>query len=406
MNKNTIIWVGAALAMHAGSVSANWVTKLDLQDMIGFSDAPVVKVYSSDGEKWDKVDKDYTTSFRLGFDADCRWDLKNDKAYQGYFEVNGFELSGNVSPGDRGSSIKGADHIEADLRWTGKKTAFNPVQVCNAELDKRLSTQTGKNKYELLSQGFNINYQAAVKARYVLFCFGTLGKSDIADNPGWVNVKVNCMPSAKAKQKNTPKPAPKPKKTNLVPAVKSLKLSLNPTRYTGKCPSSVKVDASVSLNYPAEIKYQYIGDRGHKSPVFTLKNKGKAGNWNLAPWSRNIKAPNTMGNLSAGAAKSDYIHNGWMKIRVLSPKPMTSKAVPFQFRCQRNPAKGPGALQTPKAIPTRRPPMRPGLQPGGSQKQPAIKRKPPAAAVTGAKTKKDDNRKTVSPIMIRKSTAQ
>ncbi|HHJ12866.1 MAG TPA: hypothetical protein ENJ79_00600 [Gammaproteobacteria bacterium] len=356
-------------------------------------EAVEVHVYSSDGEKWDKVDANRTTKFKLGFDAECKWKGKGHKAYEGYFYVNGFSLAGNVYPEGKGVGIETARWVKSDLRWTGENTTFKPAQVCNSELDKRLATQAGKSKYDWLAKGFSVNYADAVRASYVLFCYGTgLGKSDIADNPARVNVRVVCEPSAKAKSK-IPKPAPR--KTQLVPAVKTLKLKLNPTRFTGQCPAKVKVDTGVTLAYPAEIKYQYVGDKGHKSPVFTLKNKGKAGSWNLAPWNRTIKAPNTPGKLSIGPAKGDYLHKGWMKIKVLSPKPMTSKAVNFTFRCQHTPPQGPGKLQTPKPAPR---PGQPALRSGAGKAQPARTHRPREIVVVGSKVKKDDNNQAVKPI--------
>ena len=391
-----VFWAGMAAVMAAAPATANWVTKLDLQDMKGFADAPVVHVYSSDGEKWDKVDTNRATNFKLGFDAECKWGGKGHKAYKGYFEVNGFSLAGNVYPEGEGVGIETAQWVKSDLRWTGENTTFKPTQVCNSELDKRLATQAGKSKYEWLAKGFSVNYADAVRARYVLFCYGTgLGKSDIADNPARVNVRVVCDPSAKAKAK-IPKPKPKPKQAKLVPAVKAIKLKLDPVNYQGACPAKVKVDAGITLNYPAEVKYQYVGDKGHKSPVFTLKNKGKAGSWNLAPWNRTIKVPVTQGKLAIGPAKGDYLHNGWMKVKVLSPKPMASKAVLFKFRCQRTPSKGPGKLQLPK--PGQKPGL-PALRSGTGGKQPAPTHKPREIVVVGSKAKKDKKDTAAQPLL-------
>ena len=402
MKADRWIAMGVAGLFVTGPVWGNAVKNLDLRDMQGFADAPVVHVYSSSGEKWDKVDGNRSTHIRLGFDAECRFHGKNGKAYEGEFEVPGFELLGNVSPPKTGWPIQFADEVTADLRWTGGAPGFDPAKVCNAELDKRLATQPGTNRYELLAKGFSVDYAGAVTAVYRLTCWATgLGKTVWRKpNPAKVNVRVVCDPSAKAEAKiPAPEPKPEPKKAKLASAVKSVQLKLNTTDYRGKCPAPIKVDAAITLNYPAEIKYRYLGDHGHQSPVFTLKKKNKGGTWNLAPWLRNIKPLPAAGKLATPGMKHGADYQGWMKLRILSPVDMSSKTVHFKVSCHKAPPVAPGGLQMPGSRPQ---PKLPKLRTGGQVSQPAGgKKKPREIVIVGSKAKKDADKEKKGATVIR-----
>ena len=366
---------GIGTLLLCGPAMANKVTKLDLKDMQGYADAPVVEVYSSDGEKWDTIDFNKTTQVRLGFDAACRYKGGSDySAYEGSMLFRNFSIVGNVYPEASGETIAKADHVSADVRLNPNfKTSsidFDPVGACNAELENRLALPDSKSKYELLAEGFIVNVPNADQALYTLTCkrITPAGFDDMAFNPASVNARVACKPSAKAKAKLEPPPPPKPKKVKLVAAVKGVDFQILNPAYEGKCPAAIQVDARITLNYPVEVKYRYVGDKGHKSPVFTLKKKAKGGSWNLAPWVRHVKPAPAAGKLALPGGKHKYDYQGWMRVEILSPQAKTYPAAQFTVRCHKPSPAIPGGLKNapapkpdfPKLAPV------PGAQPAGT----------------------------------------
>ncbi len=396
MNKNRVCWMGVGAALIGTPAVANQVIKNDLKDMQDFTHAPMVYVDSSDGEKWDKIDKERLTQIRLGYEGEC---LDEDSAYLGGLSVVGFYVP-SYAP-NKGNAVHHVKYVQGVLRWKGvdeiDHSGFDPIASCNAELERRLSAHSGASRYELLAQGFIINSKYVVQADYTLSCLSEEGKTEYFDNPSatntdsaWVNVRIACQGSAEAKNKIPPTSKPKPKKVQLVGPIKDVKLKLNPANYQGRCPATVKIDGTLTLNYPAEIKYQYIGDAGYKSPVFKLRNKGTAGSWNLVSWSRRIEPPSTFGKLAIGPKTGGYKHQGWMKVRILSPKPRDFKAATFKVQCLPGPQAVPGKLAPPKPRPEPK-----GLKlKTGSQAIPARTHKPTEIVIVGSKVKKQAEQET------------
>ena len=343
---------GIGTLLLCGPAMANKVTKLDLKDMQGYADAPVVEVYSSDGEKWDTIDFNKTTHVRLGFDADCRYKGgSNYSAYEGSMLLRNFQIVGNMYPEASGETIAKANHVSADVRLSQgfKKSIidFDPVGACNAELAHRLALPDAKSKYELLAEGFIVNVPNADQALYTLTCkrITPAGFDGMAFNPASVNARVACKPSAKAKAKLEPPPPPKPKAVKVVAAVQGVDFRILNPAYEGTCPAAIKIDAKITLNYPAEVKYRYVGDKGYKSPVFTLKKKAKGGTWNLAPWVRHVKPAPPAGILALPGGKHKYDYQGWMRVELLSPQARTYPAAQFTVRCHKPSPVVPGGLK-------------------------------------------------------------
>ncbi len=389
---NRLFAVGVVALFANGPVMANKVTELDLHPPNDLS----IKVESTDGSIYDKVVSTGPLVFRL--DADCRYDQKagfqehdlNELAFSAPGLAVDLESPFMVATGKQYVASYWVKtplnyrQITLNTKYIGQASGefADPIQACNDELARRVFNNQGTPREEFLAKGFAVKAPEGGRLNVQLICHPLskkAGFTDFHDQTERFDLQVDCLPSAKAKPK--PKP-PETKKAQLVPAVKAIKLELNPTRYQGVCPATVKVDATITLNYPAEIKYQYIGDKGHQSPVFTLGNKGEAGSWNLAPWTRRIEPPNTQGNLAVGPGKGDYLHNGWMKVKLLSPKPMSSEAAEFKFRCLRTPPKGPSNLRQPKPAPE---PTAPGLRSEPAGPLPAGKREPRQIGVVGSK---------------------
>lgn len=131
---------------------ANTVKKLNLTTDDGFSGAATVSVYSTQGEKWDKVDKTVSTKFRIGLNAECKYEGKGNKAYRGSLSVAGFSLLGSYEPAN--FLIPNAKNASGTFRWeSGEEQPTSPVKVCSDELAKRLSADADLTRYHVLSKG-------------------------------------------------------------------------------------------------------------------------------------------------------------------------------------------------------------------------------------------------------------
>ncbi len=377
--------VGVLFLLASGlPAHANQVEDVKLEET---SLRPVVEVYSSDGERWDKFVQGKSAPFRVKAYSECKYPLHGDnedkltKAYEGKLSLGGFSLS-NVDPSGKSWRFWLWATINGQATYVGGGKT-DPVEVCNAELDKRLATQGGVSKYEILAKGFDLVYPAAYRASFTLTCNPTgLGFIDYRTVTADISARIKCLASPKAAAK-IPKPKPKPKKVDLALPIKGVKLKLDPDYHQGQCPVSIRLDATVDLNYPAEVKYQYIGDKGFKTPVFTLPKKAKGGAWNLKPWKRSIERPSRQGMLSAGPGKKPYFHAGWMKVKILSPVPMTSAPAKFKVRCIDAKVPGPGKLAPPVPGPKpKKPVFGSGAprEPGQPRTVPRPVLQPPAAA--------------------------
>ncbi|GAB4348066.1 MAG: hypothetical protein Kow006_08400 [Gammaproteobacteria bacterium] len=346
-------------ALASQSAHANRITEFNIQP-----DGPVkFRVGSSNGELWDTIEPG-THEFRVKVDADCRFDKKPGFQGHGAHEIRIFTPIGGMGslvspylPPKSNSANRWLD-TPAHKTFVFKKHQPAPekvgpdnpyVKACNDELARRVLYNPEKTRYHFLAEGFMVELPqfSTVDGYFVCNPIGA-GFSDDHSKQKAVDAVVQCLPSKIAEAKIS---KPKPKKAHLLSAIKSVQLKLSPSNYHGQCPVNIKVDAKITLNYPSEIKYQYIGDKGYKSPLFTLKKKNKGGTWNLAPWTRKIEIPNTTGQLAIGNNTGLFKHQGWMKVRILSPEARDAATSTFTVRCPRKPAKGPGSLQQAPAKP-------------------------------------------------------
>ena len=351
----TFLFMASLLSMN--QALANKVKKLDLKSAGGI----VVRVVSDQGKRWDRLEKGQKPVANLLLKYECRFKHKLAKGPAAKASIS---VSGPLEAFWKDDLLlKGEDAKIINIPLSPSQgPGVGPVKMCNDLLGSQV-IETGKSKEHFLARGLTIKTDKLV-SRATLDCLKVTksGFDDFDFKKATVPLTIQCLAyqypgqgkGKPAPSGQNPPSAPKPKRAK-APAIKKLKLELKPDRYSGLCPAKLQVDASVTLNQPAEIRYRYIGDKGHKSPVFTLKNKGKAGSWNLAPWNRYIEPPKkkTLGNLAGMPGKGDYLHKGWMKIKVLSPRPMTSKAALFEFRCNAEPDKRPtpGSRGKPMKLP-------------------------------------------------------
>lgn len=309
------------LACISAPAHANKVKKLNLSGKSGYSEAPEIEVYSTSGEKWTNVDKTDTSKFTANLGAECQFEGKGNKAYQGSFYVPGFDIVGDDSPSNH--LIPHTKTASGVFRWnSGQGQTVDPVKVCNDELAKRQANNPNKSKYEFLADGFNVNYPSAFVVKYQLTCKPTgAGFTDIANKTAKVNAKIACKGSPKAAQ-NIPKPAPpQPKRAKLVPLIKTASFKANPANYSGKCPTNVKFDGTITANRAGEVTYQYTSHDGKKSPKFTLEFD-KAGAKKTRAWSTTVSEPDTTGSFQAtGGGSGSNAIQGWYRLDVLTPTP-------------------------------------------------------------------------------------
>ena len=211
--------LGVTLLLAATPAFGNKVKKLTVSALSGYDGAPVVVVYSSSGEKWDRVDKTVATKATVRLRAECRYEGKGNKAYRGSLSLDGFTGVGDTYPDS--ILIPHAKTARRDFRYSGG-ASLKPTRVCGDELEKRLSQDASLTKYHLLAKGFSVKYPAAFRAQFYLTCKPTgLGFTDTSTKSANINAVIRCKASDLAKNKipsSKPKPkraSPKPERTTL-----------------------------------------------------------------------------------------------------------------------------------------------------------------------------------------------
>ena len=333
MKSLIISLTGIFLLVFASASQANKVKKMDIDAPDGYSKAPLIKVYSTDGEKWDRIDKTASTMIEVKLNAECKYEGKGNKAYRGSMTVPGYTAQGDPAPAN--FLIPHADSAEGLFRYnTGEGQSIDPIAACKNELQKRLSEQPDKTKYHLLSRGFTLNYPAAITVNYYLTCKPTGWGFTATDSDSTkVNAKIECQKSALAEEK-IPKPAPKPKRVKIAAPLKTATFVVVPAEYTGKCPVSVEFKETITANYRVNVRYRYVSHDGRESPEFVLEFE-KAGTLPTRKWLRTVSKPDTSKSLSMGGKPSQWDVQGWQKLEILSPKEGTITAK-YKVDCQQS----------------------------------------------------------------------
>lgn len=319
--------------MVATPASANKITKLDIWAPEGYADAPTIRVYSTNGEKWNAVDDTVEARFKVRLNAKCRFEGRGNKAYEGDLQIPGFEIIGDTEPAH--FLIPHADTAEGVFRYAGGEgQPIDPVKACNTELTKKLSENADLTKYHVIGKGLNINYPGALTVKYRMYCHATgLGKSDLGSDNTLVNARIECAASDLATAK-IPKPKPKPKPARLVSLVKSVDFAADPARHQGKCPVGVKFKGSITANRAGTVRYRYVSHDERTSPTFTMKFD-RAGSKATRAWSRSLSKPDTTGQLAMpGGAASKWDHQGWQRLEIIEPRSKKSARAEYKVSCK------------------------------------------------------------------------
>ncbi len=335
MNMHRLCWlVLIGIIAAPSNASANTIKKLNISPLDGYNDAPVVTVYSTNGEKWNAIDTSKAVKFKVKLNAECRFEGKGNKAYEGDLIVEGFDIIGDTDPAD--FLIPHSKTAEATFRYVdGAGQPISPKSVCATELTKRLSENKDLTKYHILSKGFTVNYPGAFKVKYRMYCRATgIGKTDLGSDTTLVNARIKCAASDLATEK-IPKPPPrqKAKPARLTALVKTVTLKADPSDYQGKCPVGIKFNGSITATRAGTVKYQYVSHDNKKSPELTLKFD-KAGTKTTRLWSRTLSKPEAGSKIAAAPGKSTWDHQGWYRIDILDPKPTGSVKANYKVACK------------------------------------------------------------------------
>jgi len=320
-------------------VYANKVTKLTLSTQEGFVDAPVIKVYSSDGERWDKIDMTHVTSITAQLRAECKYEGKGNKAYNGKFFVSGFEVVGDVEPAN--FLIPHSKTVSGNFKFTDG-SMFDPVKACNDELSKKIATQPDLKldkkyrKYPFLSQGLKLNYPAVIDASYNLLCRPTgIGRSQLKTARAKLNTKLECQGSLLAGEKIPKKPI-EVKVATLVPLVSNVSFKPEPAKHVGTCPTGVKFKGNITATRAGQVKYQYVANDGGESPVFTM-DFAKAGTQATGNWNETVSKRDKSKSFLSTNGKAGPDVSGWWKLKIISPQSPHNATAKYSVFCQDKP---------------------------------------------------------------------
>ena len=317
-----------------GPAMANKPKRFSVKSLSGYKDAPEILVYSTNGEKYTNVDKTKITNVEVGINIKCKYEGKGNKAYDGSLKLPGYQAVSSNQPAD--IYLPFNKTASRQFRFdSGKGQPLSPVKVCNDELNKRLSRNAKKSKYEILAKGFTVNYPAALKVEYTLKCNATgLGRSSFDTKRPMINAKYRCQASDIAKNK-IPKPKPKLKTAKLVPLVSKVTFKANPAVKVGECPTKINFHGTITASRKGKVSYRYIKHTGKKSPLYTL-NFNKPGTKKTARWGLTASKPKVNQQLkSAGGRSSPYEVQGHYRLVIESPKSKIEAKADYKIDCDK-----------------------------------------------------------------------
>jgi hypothetical protein len=338
MNKIQFIGISLLASLISAPVFANKATKFSVKSLQGFNKAPKIYVYSNNGEKYTHVDKTKITDVEVAIDIKCKYEGRGNKAYDGDLRVPGYTHVSENNPNDY--LIPNVKTASRKFRYdTGNGQPLSPLKVCNDELNKKLSQNASKSKYEILAKGFTVNYPAALQVYYNLRCNAIgLGQSSFGGKSPQINTKYHCQASDIAKSKipkPKPKPIPTPKRAKLVPMVSKVTFKADPTISVGECPARINFLGHITATRKGKVSYRYVKNDGKKSPLYTL-NFNKAGTKKTARWGMTASQPKASQQLnSAGGQQSQYEVQGHYRLVIESPKTKLQAIAEYKVDCDK-----------------------------------------------------------------------
>lgn len=312
MMKSTRRALLCAGLIAAAPAVANQIEKLAITGLEDLEEAPVIRVISDQGERWNRVDPAYQTLVKVRLDAECQYAGRNNAAYEGVLQAPGMLPAGETRPT--------SDQIPTTLTssrlftWgDGAGQGFDPVAACNTMMDQEVANAQAPTKYHVLANGLTLTARDQFAVNYNLTCNRvTLDKTvdqTVAKN---ITAKIVCAGSDDAARRVGPLVA-----TGSLLRVDEVRIEQTPNAYFGDCPVAIKIGGVIKASAPGRVTYQIVSDDGWQSETYQLEFQ-RAGVQPTVELNRNI------------GIDSD----GWMQINVLSPPPAQVVRAPFSVNCR------------------------------------------------------------------------
>jgi hypothetical protein len=331
------------LAQVEQIVASSGVYKLetnDFGDAVPVGSAPVIEVFSSDGQRYGFVGNDNESLpflMKVGGRCAARWRLYSARAWIDVEDGNG---TAKIIPVNGGHRTLDEHNVVVACPYTVPDIPRTPVEACNFELDKRAAQ--GQSRDNLLIAGFVVRYDNAYTGRFQLACTEDrlIGFEDIQDRAisTQLPVYIKCMGTKQGKPAGGGKPAepklepqrvkpepqrvkPQPQRVQgpqvrmKLPMITSMTLAAEPASYKGACPRRIAFRGKVTVDRPVKLEYRFEADDGWTSDKYTLEFGGPG--TKSVFWARTMDALPAQGGFAApGAPKTLPVRNGWMQLRV------------------------------------------------------------------------------------------
>lgn len=299
---------------------------------------PVIRVYSKDGKRYDRIAND---NENLTYLVDV-WASCNRKIRSFSLAING--ATKNIKhTSNKGEKVKKRTE-KLKTPFTLPAISRTPVKACRKELEKRVSLGH-KSRAAWMASGFVVRYDNAYEAKVTGSCSASLGKGDFEVEKTSLPVWIICE-AVKGGQK------PKPSKPNMgsSPQIPSqgattpkLMLSLKVTpKVAEKCPVGLKFTGKISSNRTGVIKYRIVGKdapTAWKTPIKTVKFT-KPGTKILSSWTHSYHKPDMSRGLALKAPGGPTAITGTARIVILQ-KPKGAKVMggvtKYQIWCDGKP---------------------------------------------------------------------
>lgn len=342
------LWIGATPALAqvqeiAASSGTYKVEKNAFGDAVPVGSAPMIEVYSSDGQKYGFVGNDnQSLPFLMKVSGRCaaRWRLYSARAW---IDVEGGNGTPATIPVNSNNRTLGEQQVVVACPYVPPDIPRTPVEACNFELDKRAAQ--GQSRENLLMAGFVVRYDNAYTGRFRLACTEDrlIGFEDLQDRATSTQlpVYIKCMGTTQGKPAGGGKPAqpdpgdgphrapPEPKRVKpepqrvparpevrkKLPMITSITLDAEPASYKGTCPRRFAFRGKITVDRPVKLEYRFEADDDWTSDKYTLEFAGPG--TKSVFWARTMDALPTQGDLAApGVPKKLPVRNGWMRLRV------------------------------------------------------------------------------------------
>ena len=292
---------------------ANDIVKLNISSIENEDEAPVIRVLSDQGERWNRIDPAYQSLVKVGLEAECETSGRDNSRYEGELSVPGFLPSGNTRP----LNPQIPDSLTASRLFTwgdGNGQGIDPVDACNSVMQEQVDSAQTPTKYHVLAGGLTLTARDALTVNYTLTCNrAAFDKTMTQTRTENITAKIVCAGSDDASRRVGPLVA----QAGSLLRVDEVRIEQSPSSYFGDCPMDITVNATIAASAPGIVRYSVVADDGWESPTYEMRFE-RAGVARTVELNRNIQLDS----------------DGWMQINVLSPAPAQAVRAPFSVNCR------------------------------------------------------------------------